>query len=165
MEGDVRKVNIFSLVDSIKWVLRYFPRNKKDHFFREFNDGVTKRKFQKKIGSTIISILFELFDVGSDLLLAYTLFNGTYDAEKGYTAVPQPYFAMATLIFPIISFFGTSIYWWRHEKQKTISFLFLLLQLYPAFSQCRLLVLLYTKNPTWGAEKDRHEQKLSLIGM
>ena len=120
MEGDVRKVNIFSLVDSIKWVLRYFPRNKKDHFFREFNDGVTKRKFQKKIGSTIISILFELFDVGSDLLLAYTLFNGTYDAEKGYTAVPQPYFAMATLIFPIISFFGTSIYWWRHEKQKTI---------------------------------------------
>ena len=88
-----------------------------------------------------------------------------YDAEKGYTAVPQPYFAMATLIFPIISFFGTSIYWWRHEKQKTISCLFLLLQLYPAFSQCRLLILLYTKNPTWAAERDQHEQKLSLIGM
>ena len=107
----------------------------------------------------------EIFDNGSDLLLAYTLFNGTYDAEKGYTAVPQPYFAMATLIFPTISFFGTSIYWWRHEKQKTISCLFLLFQLYPAFSQCRLLILLYTKNPTWAAEKDRHEQKLSLIGM
>ena len=118
-----------------------------------------------KILSTIISILFELVDVVSDLLLAYTLYIGTYDPEKGYTAVPQPYFALATLIFPIISFFGTCIYWWRHEKQKTISCLFLLLQLYPAFSQCRLLILLYTKNPTWAKEKDQHEQKLSLIGM
>ena len=129
------------------------------------NTFLTGCELQWKILSTIISILFGLFNVYSDILLAYTLFIGTYDPEKGYTAVPQPYFGLATLIFPIIRFFGTCIYWWRHEKQKTISFLFLLFQLYPAFSQCRILILFYTKNPTWAAENDRHEQKLSLIGM
>ena len=136
--------------------------------FRE--DGATNTfptgcELQWKILSTIISILFGLVNVYSDILLAYTLFNGSYDPEIGYTAVPQPYFATATLIFPIIRFFGTCIYWWRHEKQKTISCLFLLFQLYPAFSQCRILILLYTENQTWAAENERHEQKLSLIGM
>ena len=122
-------------------------------------------ELQMKILSTIMSILFGLFNVYSDILLAYTLFKGTFDPEKGYTATPQPYFGLATLIFPIIRFFGTCIYWWRHEEEKTISCLFLLFQLYPAFSHCRILILLYNKNPNWVAEMDRHEQKLSLIGM
>ena len=134
------------------------------------NDGVTNTfptgcELQWKILCTIISTLFGIFNVYSDILLAYTLIIGTYDPEKGYTAVPQLYFGLATIIFPIIRFLCTCIYWWRHEKEKTISCLFLLFQLYPAFCQCRILILIYTKNPTWTAENDRHEQKLSLIGM
>ena len=59
-------------------------------FFSDINDGLTNKfptgcEFRRKIGSTIIAIILELFDVGSDILLAYTLFNGTYDPEKGHS--------------------------------------------------------------------------------
>lgn len=113
---------------------------------------------------SIFSIIFVILDPYSDNLVAYQLFTGNYDPEEGFSAVPQINFGIVTILFPIISLLVTSYYWCRNETQKLLSFPFLIFQIYPVFSHIRLIKLLYKKDVRWREEKDRHDQKVSLIG-
>ena len=113
---------------------------------------------------SIFSIIFIVWDPHSDNLVAYQLFTGNYEPKEGFTAVPQINFGIVTILFPIISLLVTFYYWCRNETQKILSFPFLILQIYPVFSHIRLIRLLYKKDVRWRAEKDHHDQKVSLIG-
>ena len=113
---------------------------------------------------SIFSIIFDILDPYSDFVMAFQLFTGNYDPEEGFTAVPQTNFGIVTILFPIITLLVTFYYWCRNETAKILSFPFLILGIYPVFSHIRLIKLLYKKDVRWRAEKDRHDQKVSLIG-